>query len=450
MIGSPQSIPKRFPVVLEDRILYWMQNSHCSNFNLIVKFKGNVDFELMKRALRLCLYAEPILGCRFVNRLWRQYWERLDDLESVEICTLVTKSEWEGDPARFLDTCTNINCHKGPQVRAYVLRDKSDILCLRINHVVADSGGLKDLAYRLSEIYNKLKTNPEYIPKPNLQGSRSLKQVFKHLGPLDCVKVVRRGIRDMLGFIRGHHHRKHPLPIRKPEGYELFLRVVEAKQFTVAKAYGEKRGATINDLMATSILRSFYNVVTPDPNANLRMVTTADLRRYIPGERAEAVCNLSGFSYINIGRRMLQDFDQLLKIVITEFTKLKQDYIGLGGIPFTAFVFKTMPFPIGLWIYDRLGNMQKKQAATTGDVALLFTNLGRVDPDRFRFDNTAISWAAVTTVRAKPPVLAVGISGFKDKLIISAGFCRNTISSSKVKCFLKEIAKNFAEIESIS
>ena len=432
-------IPKRFPVVLEDRILYWMQNSHCSVFNLIAAFDGRLDEKRMKRAVRLVLDAEPVLGCRFVNKFGRQYWERLDDLDSLEHCTVVPESEHKGDPAAYLDSQPDLDVHKGPQIRAYILRGEGDALCLRLNHVAADGGGLKDLGYALARIYNQLEKDPDHRPEPNVKGSRSLNQVFRHFSPKDYAGMIRRGFLDMWGFASGRTRRKAPLVFRKPVGSTMFMREIGPRRFLAAKEYGKKRGATLNDVMVAAMLRSFYSVVNPDENAYLRAVTTADLRRYIPGEQSRGVCNLSGFSYINIGKGAPNSFDDLLKVVARQFSSLKKDYIGLGSIPLTALVFKTLPFSMGLWIHDRLGELQKKQTATTGDVALLFTNAGRIEPERFTFGNIKTVRAAVTTTRATPPVLAVCLGGFENTLAVTAGFCQNTISKRKVLLLLDRL-----------
>ncbi|MBI9078037.1 MAG: hypothetical protein JEZ02_21750 [Desulfatibacillum sp.] len=447
MRPTSKTIPKRFPVVLEDRILYWMQKSHCSNFGIIAKFRGHLDFDRLQKAMRLCLDAEPILGCRFVNRPGRQYWERLPDLDAQEICTLTLKSEFQGNPARFLDTMPGIDVHKGPQARAWVLRDKTDILCLRINHVVGDGGGAKDLAYLLADTYNRLESDPGYVPPSNSKGDRSLGQVIRHLNMRDYVGLCRRAFQDAYGFIKGRSPRNHPLPFCQPRGYSLLTRVVDPQRFAQLKAYGKSRGATVNDILVAAMLRSFYTVVNPDPEAFLRMVTTADLRRYIPGEQAEAVCNLSGFSYINMGQTLPDSFDSLLGLVSRTFSTLKQDYIGLGSIPLTAATFRTMPFSMGLWLHDLMGDFLKRRAASTGDVALLFTNAGKINPEKFRFGNLPISWAGVTATRSTPPVLTVCISGFSDSLLITAGFCQSTLSETRAAMLLERLEHEMTLLE---
>ncbi len=106
---------------------------HC-----IISFNGRVDMERMSRAVRLTLDAEPVLGCRFVKRWWRPYWERRDDLDSIKLCEFTEKADIEQEVKQFLTT--PIDPCKDPLVQVQILRSVTDTLCIKVNHVVADAG----------------------------------------------------------------------------------------------------------------------------------------------------------------------------------------------------------------------------------------------------------------------------------------------------------------------
>ncbi|ACL04737.1 protein of unknown function UPF0089 [Desulfatibacillum aliphaticivorans] len=442
-----QNIPKRFPVVLEDKILYWMRNSHCANFGLIAQLNGRLDFVRLKQAMRMCLDAEPILGCRFVETAFGQHWERLPDLNAEEICTLVENPLDEDDPGGYWDSLPDLDVHQGPQARVWVLRGRNDLLCLRVNHVASDGGGVKDLAYLLARTYNRLERDPYYIPPSNIHGARGLAQVFRHMGWRDRLGVLRRTMADAHVFLRGRSKRRAPLDFQPPEGRTLLTRVIAGEDFRRLKAYGKARGATINDTAATAAIRAFYSLLNSDPKAYARMVATADLRRYIPGGQAESVCNLSGFSYINVGRGLPGDYNSLLRIVHDAFQKLKQEYIGMGNIPLSAAVFKTMPFSVGLRFHDGIGDILKKKSASTGDLGLMFTNAGVIDPEKFRFNGAPAAWAGVTATRSTPPVVTVCISGLGDSLLVTLGFCQNVLSRDLAERFLDRLEAELIRTE---
>ena len=439
MQPTTNHIPQRFPVVLEDRILYWMHKSHCANFGILAKFEGNLDIDRLNKAMHLCLDAEPILGCRFVNQSGRQYWERLPDLHAKKICTLVKDPRFLDDPAAFWNSIPDINVHQGPQASAWVLRGDNDVLCLRVNHVVGDGAGVKELAALLADTYNRLKSDPNFIPKSNPQGKRGLKQVLNHLSMKDRIGIGRRAILDFYGFIKGRSPGVSPQLIDQPRDSTLLTRVIGPRTFAGLKAYGKARAVTINDIVAAAAIRAFYTEVNSDPRAFLRVVTTADLRRYIPGGKAGAICNLSGFSYINLGQGLPATYDGLLKAVSRTFKKLKQKHIGLGNLPVSSFVFGTMPFSLGLRAHDWMGDFLKKISTSNGNAGLLFTNAGKIEPEKFKFGKIPVSWAGVTATRSRPPVFTVCISGFQDNLLVSTGFSQNCLSRGLAGRFLDHL-----------
>lgn len=49
----------------------------------------------MKKAVRLSIDAEPILGCEFVVNNNKPVWKRHKDLDSVSLCTLIETENLE-------------------------------------------------------------------------------------------------------------------------------------------------------------------------------------------------------------------------------------------------------------------------------------------------------------------------------------------------------------------
>jgi NRPS condensation-like uncharacterized protein len=60
--------------------------------------------------------------------------------------------------------------------------------------------------------------------------------------------------------------------------------------------------------------------------------------------KEEAICNLSGLSYPNIGRELGSTFGETLVKVRDDMNAKKADFIGLGDLPLGMVVFKALPF----------------------------------------------------------------------------------------------------------
>jgi NRPS condensation-like uncharacterized protein len=55
---------------------------------IVLEFDAKLDFDCLKKAVRLSLDSEPILGCYFVENEHHPYWERLENVDKIDWCTL--------------------------------------------------------------------------------------------------------------------------------------------------------------------------------------------------------------------------------------------------------------------------------------------------------------------------------------------------------------------------
>lgn len=426
-------IPKRIPSVLEEQILFWMDRCHDSHLQMVIYLEGQVDEVVLGRAVRLTLDAEPVLGCRFVTNLRTPYWERRDDLDAIRHVHLVRSTHPERSLREFFDgVCVDAGI--GPQVIIWIVRSGSaDTICIKVNHVAMDGRGVKEYGYLLASVYSKLKDDAGFRPETTPVDKRSLLQVSRNLSVFDKLKVVRRSFRDFAGYV---------LPItlsascninKEPSCKALSVRRLNMRTFQDIRKSGKYSGYTVNDIVVAAFIKSFYEIVNPDPNALRRLVTTCDLRRYIPDTASLPVCNLSGFVYLDIGKNRTMCYREILEMVRDQMRRRKADYIGLGNLPVSMLIFKLLPFTWAMRIHDKISDIMKRQTMTTGNVSLLFSNIGVIDLSRLRFHQVKAENAYITTPSAYPPVFAVSLSGCDTGLTIAAGFYENTISRGSVE-----------------
>jgi NRPS condensation-like uncharacterized protein len=439
-------IPKRYPVVIEDNILYWMRNSHDSEIRGVVSLKGRVNEEILSRAVRLSLDAEPILGCRFKKRFFRSYWERMEDLDKAVSCELVETSDYDDDIGSFLTSLPPLDIFTGPQVKVWILRSKFDKIVFKFQHVTGDGAANADFARLLSDIYTKLCKNPDYRPVPNIEGTRSLNQVGDNFSFQDQCGIVSRGMKDIAGFMTPLKYIFYPFGPSDRSGLMMFISTIEPERFRVIKKYGKARNATVNDMMLALFLRAFYQTINKNPESLVRVVATVDLRRYTKAGRAGALCNLSGFLYLGIGKKIDEPFEQTLIKVRNFMHSYKGDYIGMGNFFITIPFFKLLPFPVSLWMHDVMGNMQKKQTRTAGRVAPLYTNVGNISNNLMSFGNLEIADVFITTTVPYPPVLALCLTTFKERMTMSVGFCESCVTKKDARILVDNIQKQVDDV----
>lgn len=445
--GGSLPLPRRLPVVLEDRILYWMRSSYDSSIRCVIGFDGRVDADRMARAVRLALDAEPVLGCRFVRGAFRQYWERMENPDAATLFEVVETSEYDQNIGDFLAALPVLDIYNGPQVRVWLLRSAKDKLVISLQHVACDGGGAHDYMALLASIYCNLSGNPSYRPEPNITGSRSLNQVLKNFRLADYFPLLRRGLRDFYQYMFPLV-RKVPPAMHMPFSRgAMVVRTFGPELFRKFKEYGHRRKATVNDMLTAAFLRAFFGNEGSEEDLYLRIVGTVDLRRYLPDKKADAICNLSSFIYLGLGRGLGATFDDTLSRVSSRMTALKNDFIGFGPVPLSAFLFRMLPFSAALWVHDKLGNPQKIQASCGRDIAPLFSNVGIIDAEKLAFGGAAVVSAYITTPVATPPVLVLGLTGFGESVTIAAGFCETVVTKDEVNRILNSMEKELLKCE---
>ena len=96
-----------------------------------------------------------------------------------------------------------IDCEIGPQIKCCVFHSTSgDYLLLKVTHEVTDAAGTKEIASLISETYLKLKEDPDFRPIPNINGSRGIFQVLRHIPWYTYIGVVYRLIINFLPIMK--------------------------------------------------------------------------------------------------------------------------------------------------------------------------------------------------------------------------------------------------------
>jgi NRPS condensation-like uncharacterized protein len=408
-----QQIPERIPATASDQIMFLDRGTGDGQSRLVVIFNGRLDEARLGKAVRLSLDAEPVLGCRFVERPWRPYWLRLSDMGLVLSIYAVDPRDLELELNDFLTA--PLDPLAGPQLRVGLFRSDTDVLCIKMSHTVADGGSSMEYARLLGDLYRRLKDDPDYGPAINLKGSRSVYQALRPFGLKPLLKACARFSvpRPAWGLrYNGHDN----------SGRSFMLRRIGGERYDLIKAYAKQHNVTIGEVFLTAYYRALFEALNPPENVPLPVVVPANLRRYLPSGRAGGICNLSGGFFPAIERKKGEPFEDTLAKVHASMEREKAKHTEIAQMLFMELA--TLP---GYAFLCAMKNTINSFMMHPG-----FSNIGIIDPAVADFgDVEAIDAYGMGPV-PYPPHFGLGVMTFKGSMILTAGYCYTSTDTGLV------------------
>ncbi len=405
-------ISNRLPAQLFDRVSTYLDFVADMMIQLELEFAKQLDAARLEKAIALTLDAEPILSCRYVPHWRKGYWERLN-IREKEIFQ-VTRERAEYESFR----CESVDYKNGPLLKACLLQTSAgDRLLLKVDHHVTDAGGVKEIAAIISGIYFRLADNPNYQPEPNLKGSRGAWQVLREIPWYAYLGANFRFARDNLKFL--FPLRTHSLPIKNgPRAPLMFVhRFLPVDHVAYLSEYGRKRNATLNDIMIAAFVRALAAAGNWDRRSQLKLMTTIDLRRYLPSGRGEAVANLSQMNGCNIGTDPGHNFESTLARITFITRRQKAGWFGLDPLIYSYLTcLPLVPDYFGKKSYQRMVQMGRKMRINPPAL----TNMGPIDPESVTFDTQPLN-ARLWPPPFYPPISGAGLSGYAGTLTLTTG-----------------------------
>jgi NRPS condensation-like uncharacterized protein len=408
-----QQIPKKIPATASDQIMFLDRGTGDGQSRLVITFNGRLDEARLGKAVRLSLDAEPVLGCRFVERPWRPHWLRLSDTGLVFGLYAVDPRDLELELSDFL--IAPLDPLVGPQLRVGLFRSDKDVLCIKMSHTVADGGASMEYARLLGDIYRRLKEDPHYRPSPNLSGSRSALQTLRPVGLKTLLIACARFSvpRPAWGLSYNGHDNS---------GRSFMVRRIGVERYDLIKNYAKQHKVTIGEIFLTAYYRGLFEALDPPENEPLPVVVPANLRRYLPSGRAGGICNLSGGFFPAIMRKKGEPFEDTLAKVHSSMEREKAKRTEVAQMLFMELA--------ALPGYAFLGAMKKTINSFMMHPG--FSNMGIIDPAMADFgDVEAIDAYGMGPV-PYPPHFGLGVMTFKGGMILTAGYCYTSTDTGLV------------------
>jgi NRPS condensation-like uncharacterized protein len=404
-------IPARLPTVAADRMLATWQELGVGEMVIPAEltFDRSLDAERLARAFALALDAEPVAGCRFV-RARGASWERLPEPSRGALAVSADAAAYE----RFLTG--GLDVFTGPQARAFLLQGPSgDRLCVHVSHLIADAGGAKHFLGVLGSIYRRLADEPSFVPPPNLDGARGVSQLFRALPGRAHWRVVLNFLREMRRLLLPRFTHRFEPPAG-PKGPTVFVvRHLGAERVARLAAFGRAREATLNDVLMAAFVRAQLGTGPWDGRSQVRLQTTVDLRRYLPGRRAGAVCNLSAFDYFFPGVDPGAELEGTLARIVATTRRRKADFTGV-----TMVCLWPLLSALSYRGLTRLFRRMFRDGIEDHNQPNALTNMGPIAPADVDFGvRPTAAW--LLTPPINPPLFGIGVTGYGGALTLSAG-----------------------------
>ena len=422
---------------IQDQLNYFALKISSQMLHCVLYFEECLDEKIMMKAVRLSLKMEPILGCCLIFKDKQPFWESREDMDQLEFCEVIKTQNVQKDLEQFL--IKPIDSEKDTLVQVKIFRDLDtrDCLCIKINHVVCDAGGLKDYVGLLAKLYTTLVDSiepkihkPEAVERGQNQFINTLPTQLKvTLG--EKSKNFMQSTLPNWSFPSQGYHTTHPAFV---------LERINGNQFIKLKNMAKQHNVTINDLLLTAFCLTLKKEGNHPSDRPIIIQVPVDLRRYLSDKKA-LVCNLTGAEYIKVIVKDDEGFFDVLIKVREAMNFIKVNYPGLTS----AFALNNL---------SQLDFTQAKTLMQSGmeksiqyNVSIpLLTNMGIIPDDNKKYGSlTAVDGYLISPMMYSPGLM-VGVSSFEDTLTLSVGFYEDSVKRDTMEKLLKGIGMELKKV----
>lgn len=397
------------------QLMFEKFNDHC--VHCVMNFDGRIDENCLKKAVDMSADAFPIIKCRFVEESYFKfpYWEECN-FKSNDMVHVIETDNVQKTIERIV--VQKIDEKRDPQISVNIIREgKSDSLCIIMNHMITDGAGFKEYLYMLSSIYSHLKNGRKYVPESK-NISRGTEQIFKNFSMNDKFKIISSSAK----LSKYDNGVTFPLTGDKDNPF-IFTRKISSSRFLRIKSFAKENSATINDVILSAYIRTLHKVLGIN---HIPIPCAVDLRKYLPGRKAEGICNLTSNIVCDIGEDIGKTFRDTLLKVKCEMDAEKKSYSCLNGPFMLENLFRTLPYKTAKKI---LGSVYKNPP-------IAMTNIGIIDKNKLMFDELNIKDVFICGSIKYKPYFQIAITTFDNEVTLSINFCGTESDRKNILNFL--------------
>jgi len=386
--------------------------------HVMVQYSGRLDEDILRRSVALTLETVPFLGSAFVESEEKCLWERINPEKFPD--AFVFHSDCLPDEIPVKNPPEILDVRSGPQIRVDLFRPEEpggDLITVTGHHGAMDARGLIDVSEYIFTVYRELCRDSEFSPGI-MTPDRSLARIYE-LYPDSVLKEAlakEEVITDTWNFPFRYHGRGERRMARRNFGPE---RLSEAKE--VCRRYG----GTINDLLIAVFFLAFCRAGNDSSDDDRRnaLLTSVDLRRYIPDVGDFSPANLSAAYEISAFTNRNYGLNEILPGIIAETKGRKENYVGLGSVLFYRNLYEMGIPGIKEFFDGMISSYQKSDLKNP-----VLSNIGVISGEKFNNipgkDGRLLSAEDLCflPVVCYPPGFLLTASTFNDTLSVFSGY----------------------------
>ncbi len=426
IMKTENEMPKQWPATGQD-VFNHLAKHGTSNIQIqaVIRLEGRLDEVLLKKAVRLSLDAEPILGCQFIEDEKTAYWQRFENLDKLSWFEFKQAKDEEEAVMQFLRSSFPL---EGQQILVRLIRlEQADVIGVKINHAASDGRGAKDYLELLAEIYTKLSRNSSFSVTPDLEKRRDQKHYFDAQGISEPMALFNPQSETLPPTWAFPHH-----GINQGKMH-IAVRRFDNKAFDAIKAFGGRHGVTLNTVILTAYYRSLFKLLGSPYGEEMEIYVTVDLRKFFGEDKKQAISNLSSFMHARLASIEEESFEESLKRTAKMIDGLKHNQAELPG----AVVMEALG---SIDFSNAFGFLQgaRQQAVDTGKSSPLLSNIGII-PTLY-FGEQAASHAYIVTPAMYAPGFMMSASTYQKTLTLEVSYCEPSHEKEEVELFLTQIS----------
>jgi NRPS condensation-like uncharacterized protein len=319
--------------------------------------------------------------------------------------------------------------------RIRLIRSENDLLCVSFNHTISDAYGVKSFGSLLSGLYRS-GTGAEKNHPPGTTHDRSLKGILSLFTNDELITAAAR-VRSSEGVWT------IPFASLSVGKSQYGTETIGQPVFSALRRYAHEHSYTVNDLLLASYILALAETASPRPGTCNPVLTSIDLRRYLPPGSAPSLANFSVAFELPFLMPDPIDPTDIVCQIHDLMASCKAGHAGIG-----AAVLLDTEFDAGFRKVERkLADMEEKTRQGLLQKNPFFTNLG-VIPEGVVDYGIPVRDAWMLGPVEYPPGFCLAASTFRDRLTLSAGYSGAALQSEWVLSLLSSLSAALSRITS--
>jgi NRPS condensation-like uncharacterized protein len=305
-----------------------------------------------------------------------------------------------------------------PLIQVRLFRGEGDILALKVNHVICDGFGAKEVCYRLSEVYDglligKLPSAPSKRPK-----DRSMRPMWRKLPLSKRWELRRAALKAIRKPLKPNSQWCLPFTSRETKNRRMLLKRFDPERSRSIIDHCHSHQVTANDLFLAALFESLFEIIKPKREVPVAIQVAVDLRDFAP-EAGGNVANLCGALFLCFSSDDASEEEVFLSKVHQTMDEHSQKGSALVSVPYIEMAYGLLPFGLTKRKFEEGHEEMVKRRS----VPPLFSDAGMLEEGRLRFGESVPSDCYLTAPLAYPPMLIIGLSSYRERFTLSIGFC---------------------------